>query len=145
MALPMFTIQTFNQSVLQPAGAVFAQRVEAVSLLRDFVAGIGGLFGGQSTFMEKKMNDLTNVLKDELQKKAKEQYPNVVALVDVMLTFSNIGNDASSMFIAGQISATALVRAPSKAASTPTPITGGRRTRVYHNKRRTKQEKTRRR
>ena len=33
----MFTIQTFNQSVLQPAGAVFAQRVEAVSLLRDFV------------------------------------------------------------------------------------------------------------
>ena len=137
MALPMFTIQTFNQSVLQPAGAVFAQRVEAVSLLRDFV--------GQSTFMEKKMNDLTNVLKDELQKKAKEQYPNVVALVDVMLTFSNIGNDASSMFIAGQISATALVRAPSKAAPTPTPITGGRRTRVYHNKRRTKQEKTRRR
>ena len=83
--------------------------------------------------------------KDELQKKAKEQYPNVVALVDVMLTFSNIGNDASSMFIAGQISATALVRAPSKAAPTPTPITGGRRTRVYHNKRRTKQEKTRRR
>ena len=77
------------------------------------------------------------------KKKAKEQYPNVVALVDVMLTFSNIGNDASSMFIAGQISATALVRAPSKAA--PTPITGGRRTRVYHNKRRTKQEKTRRR
>ena len=104
MALPMFTIQTFNQSILQPAGAVFAQRV-----------------------------------------KAKEQYPNVVALVDVMLTFSNIGNDASSMFIAGQISATALVRAPSKAAPTPTPITGGRRTRVYHNKRRTKQEKTRRR
>jgi len=134
MALPMFTIQTFNQSVLQPAGAVFAQRVEAVSLLRDFVAGIGGLFGGQSTTMEKKMNDLTKVLQDELQKKAKEQYPNVVALVDVTLTFSDIGNDASTMFIAGQISATALVRAPSKAAPTSAPITGGRRTKVHRNK-----------
>jgi uncharacterized protein YbjQ (UPF0145 family) len=135
MALPMFTIQTFNQSVLQPAGAVFAQRVEAVSLLRDFMAGIGGLIGGQSTTMEKKMNDLTKVLQDELQKKAKEQYPNVVALVDVTLTFSDIGTDASSMFIAGQASATALVRAPSKAATPePAPLKGGRRTKVHRNK-----------
>ena len=145
MALPIFTIQSFNQTALQPAGAVFAQRVESVSVAKSSFAGFSSPNTGRSTAMEKKMNDLTNVLKDELQKKAKEQYPNVVALVDVMLTFSNIGNDASSMFIAGQISATALVRAPSKAAPTPTPITGGRRTRVYHNKRRTKQEKTRRR
>lgn len=136
MALPMFTIQTFNQNVLKPAGAVFAQRVEAVSLLRDFMAGIGGLIGGQSTTMEKKMNDLTKVLQDELQKKAKEQYPNVVALVDVTLTFSDIGTDASSMFIAGQASATALVRATNKSAPTPepAPLKGGRRTKVHRNK-----------
>jgi len=136
MALPMFTIQTFNQNILQPAGAVFAQRVEAVSVLRDFMAGIGGLIGGQSTTMEKKMNDLTKVLQDELQKKAKEQYPNVVALVDVTLTFSDIGTDGGSMFIAGQGSATALVRATNKSAPTPepAPLKGGRRTKVHRNK-----------
>jgi len=141
MALPMFTIQTFNQNILQPAGAVFAQRVEAVSVLRDFMAGIGGLIGGQSTTMEKKMNDLTKVLQDELQKKAKEQYPNVVALVDVTLTFSDIGKDANNMFLAGQASATALVRV---AAPTARPLSGGYKTRVYRNKKHSKQRKTRR-
>jgi len=110
MPLPIFTIQTFNQNTLQPAGAVFAQRVEAVSIVRNFLAGITGIVGGRNTAMEKKMNDLTKVLMEELQLQARTAYPNAVALVDVKVHFSDIGKDDSNMFLAGQASATALIK-----------------------------------
>jgi len=108
--LPVFTIQTFNQNSLQPAGAVFAQRVESISIARNFFAGIGGIVGGRSTMMEKKMNDLTRVLMEELDTQAKKIYPNAVALVNVQVHFSDICKSDSSMFLAGQASATALIK-----------------------------------
>ncbi|NDB85374.1 MAG: hypothetical protein EB127_22125, partial [Alphaproteobacteria bacterium] len=82
-ALPVFTIQTFNQNALQPAGAVFAQRVESISVTRSFFSGVTGVAGGRNTMMEKKMNDLTLALMQELDTQAKKMYPNTVALVNV--------------------------------------------------------------
>jgi uncharacterized protein YbjQ (UPF0145 family) len=108
--LPVFTVQTFNQNALQPAGAIFAQRVEAISIARSFVAGVAGVVGGRSTLMEKKMNDLTRALMEELDLQARKLYPNAVALVDVEVHFSNIGKHDSNMFLAGQASATALIK-----------------------------------
>ena len=108
--LPIFTIQTFNQNALQPAGAVFAQRVESISIARNFFAGVTGIVGGRSTMMEKKMNDLTTVLMEELDIQAKKIYPNAVALVNVNVHFSDICKSDSSMFLAGQASATALIK-----------------------------------
>lgn len=108
--LPVFTIQTFNQNALQPAGAVFAQRVESISIARNFFAGLGGIVGGRSTMMEKKMNDLTTVLMEELDTQTKKIYPNAVALVNVQVHFSDICKSDSSMFLAGQASATALIK-----------------------------------
>jgi uncharacterized protein YbjQ (UPF0145 family) len=108
--LAVFTIQTFNQNALQPAGAVFAQRVESISIARSFVAAIAGVAGGRSTMMEKKMNDLTQALMQELDIQAKKMYPNAVALVNVQVHFSNIGKSDNNMFLAGQASATALIK-----------------------------------
>ena len=108
--LPVFTIQTFNQNTLQPAGAVFAQRVESISIARNFFAGVSGIVGGRSTIMEKKMNDLTTVLMEELDIQAKKIYPNAIALVNVKVHFSDICKSDSSMFLAGQASATALIK-----------------------------------
>jgi uncharacterized protein YbjQ (UPF0145 family) len=110
MSLPIFTIQTFNQNSLQPTGAVFAQRVEAITMSRNFLAGITGTAGGRNTAMEKKMNELTKALTEELQLQAKNTYPSAVALVDVKMQFSNIGKDDSNMLLAGQASATALIK-----------------------------------
>ena len=45
-----------------------------------------------------------------MQLQVKTNYPNAVALVDVKLHFSNIGKDDSSIFLAGQASATALIK-----------------------------------
>jgi len=109
-ALPVFTIQTFNQNALQPAGAVFAQRVEAISVARSFFSGVTGAAGGRNTAMEKKMNDLTRVLMEELDIQAKKMYPTAVALVNVQVHFSDIGKSESNVFLAGQASATALIK-----------------------------------
>lgn len=108
--LPVFTIQTFNQNALQPAGAVFAQRVESISIARNFFSGLGGIVGGRNTMMEKKMNDLTTVLMEELDIQAKKLYPSAVALVNVQVHFSDICKSDSSMFLAGQASATAIIK-----------------------------------
>jgi uncharacterized protein YbjQ (UPF0145 family) len=124
--LPVFTIQTFNQNALQPAGAVFAQRVETISVGRSFFAGTGST--GRNTMMEKKMNDLTQAIIQELDIQAKKMYPSAVALVNVQVHFSDIGKTDSNMFLSGQASATALIKRvkpvgqsmiPSPAASAP--------------------------
>jgi uncharacterized protein YbjQ (UPF0145 family) len=106
--LPVFTIQTFNQNALQPAGAVFAQRVETISVGRSFFSGTGST--GRNTMMEKKMNDLTLALMQELDIQAKKMYPSAVALVNVQVHFSDIGKTESNVFLTGQVSATALIK-----------------------------------
>lgn len=120
MPLPIFTVQKFNKNSLQPAGAVFAQRVESISIVRNFFAGIAGVAGGRSTMMEKKMNDLTTVLLEELDQQAIKKYPNAVALIDVDIHFSDIGKNDSNMFLAGQASATALIKRTTPITSQPT-------------------------
>ena len=119
MALPIFTIQSFNQSALQPAGAVFAQRVESVSVAKSSFAGFSSPNTGRSTAMEKKMNDLTKALISEINSQAKATYPNAVALVDLKLQFSNIGKNGDNILLAGQASATALLKRKASA-----PIAG---------------------
>jgi uncharacterized protein YbjQ (UPF0145 family) len=119
MPLPIFTVQKFNKNTLQPAGAVFAQRVESISIVRNFFAGIAGIAGGRSTMMEKKMNDLTTVLLEELDQQAIKKYPNAVALIDVDIHFSDIGKNDSNMFLAGQASATALIKRTTPITSQP--------------------------
>ena len=125
--LPVFTVQTFNQNALQPAGAVFAQRVEAINISRSFVAGASGIVGGRSVMMEKKMNDLTRALMEELDLQTKKLYPNAVALINVTVHFSDLGKHDSNMFLAGQASATALIKrvkavGQSMIPSSPAPL-----------------------
>ena len=111
MPLPLITVQTFNQSSLQAAGAVFVQRVESVSVSRGLLAGITGAPSGtgRNELMEKKMNDLTQVLLSELDIQAKKKYPAAVGLVNADIDFTISGQDASMMLI-GKASATVLVK-----------------------------------
>ena len=120
MALPIFTIQSFNQSVLQPVGAVFAQRVESVSIPKSTFAGFSSPNTGRSTAMEKKMNDLTKALLSEINSQAKATYPNAVALVDLNLHFSNIGKNGDNTLLAGEAAATVLIKR--KVSVVPMPI-----------------------
>ena len=117
-ALPMFTISTFNQNRFQPAGAVFAQRVETVG-----GSSKGGLFSsskptevGRNPAMEKSMDNLTRVLKEQLVVNTLAVFPSAKALVDLKITFSNIGTN-DTIHLAGQATATALVNRPPKTAT----------------------------
>ena len=103
--------------------------------MRDIMAGFGGIVGGRSKTMEKKMNDLTKVVLEELQTQARTLYPGAVAIVGVNIDFSQIGSGENDKFIAGQGSGTVLVRrsAPSPA---PAPQAGGRRKRKAQTRRR---------
>ena len=121
MPLPIFTIQTFNQNTLQPAGAVFAQRVEMITAGRDFLGGITGSTGGRNTAIEKKMHDLTKSLVEELHLQANRAFPNAVALVDVKM---HISNDSPEL-LTGQASATALVKRNKLPTSQPSPVSSG--------------------
>ena len=95
MSLPVFTTQTYNQTALQPVGAIFAQKVEPIPT---------GISGGPA--MEKKINEITVNLMTELNTRTKNKYPNAVALVNTSVTFSDI----ASTFLIGQVSATALIK-----------------------------------
>jgi len=119
MPLPIFTIQTFNQNTLQPAGAVFAQRVEMITAGRDFLGGITGSTGGRNTAIEKKMHDLTKSLVEELHLQANRAFPSAVALVDVKM---HISNDSPEL-LTGQASATALVKRNKLPTPQPSPVT----------------------
>ena len=121
MPLPIFTIQTFNQNTLQPAGAVFAQRVEMITAGRDFLGGITGSTGGRNTAIEKKMHDLTKSLVEELHLQANRAFPSAVALVDVKM---HISNDSPEL-LTGQASATALVKRNKLPTPQPSPVTSG--------------------
>ena len=73
--------------------------------------------------MEKKMNDLTKALISEINSQAKATYPNAVALVDLNIQFSNIGKNGENILLAGQASATAIVkRKAAVAAPQPQPV-----------------------
>ncbi len=142
MAIPVFTTNVFNQNLLQPVGAIFVQRVESVSVARDFMAGLGAIVGGQSKTMEKKMNDLTAAVLQELQTQTKAKYPNAVAIVGADIDFSVIGQ--TNDFIAAQARGTVLIKRPGggtpQAAAPLAPVAGvgGRRRKATRKARKTR-------
>lgn len=112
MSLPVFTTQTYNQTALQPVGAIFAQKVEPIPT---------GISGGPA--MEKKINEITMNLMTELNTRTKNKYPNAVALVNASVSFSDI----ASTFLIGQVSATVLIKRvkPMGQSITSAPLASG--------------------
>lgn len=106
--LPIFTIQTFNQNALQAIGAVFAQQVEGVPI---------SITPGRNPAMEQKIVDLTNALKYQLNTNTLSSYPKALALVDLKISFTEIGSSGQNILLLGQATATALTKKTSKAPS----------------------------
>jgi uncharacterized protein YbjQ (UPF0145 family) len=119
MPLPLITVQSFNQNTLQAAGAVFVHRVEAVSVSRGLLGGITGAAAGRNEAMEKKMNDLTQALLNDLDTQAKKMYPSAIGLVNADIDFTISGQDASMMLI-GKASATVLIKRVKPLTMAPT-------------------------
>lgn len=76
---------------------VLATHTEALSLARGFVAGIAGIFGGQSDIMNKKVNDVTGKLLQKLQAKLGPGEK----IVGVRFEFAEFGREESNSFLSG--------------------------------------------
>lgn len=98
---------------------VVVTHTEALSLARGFVAGITGIFGGQSDLMNKKVNDVMASLVQKLQAKAGAGEK----IVGVRFEFAEFGREQSNSFLSGIATGTLLT--PKQTA----PVGGGGKTR----------------
>lgn len=99
MAVPLYTISTFNQQKYMPLGAIFGKRIEAISLFRGFAAGFQGLFGGQIGMVEKKIQDAMEGAKADLLKQAQLMYPQAQAVIGLQIHITDVGRDDKTQFI----------------------------------------------
>ena len=93
---------------------VIATHTEALSLARGFVAGITGLFGGQSDIMNKKVNDVTSQLLKKLQAKLGPGEK----IVGVRFEFAEFGREQSNSFLSGIATGTLVTPKQAGPAST---------------------------
>jgi uncharacterized protein YbjQ (UPF0145 family) len=116
------TSDFYETDLYQVKSLVVVTHTEALSLARGFVAGITGLFGGQSEIMNKKVNDVMKSLIEKLQKRLGPGEK----LVGVRFEFAEFGREQSNSFLSGIASATLLTpkQAPAVAA-----VRGGGKTR----------------
>ena len=85
---------------------VAATHTESVSLFRGLIAGIGGIIGGPSETMNKKMNDIMAKLISKLQ----AQIGADEMVVGTQFQFSEFGREQSNTFISGLVTGTLLKR-----------------------------------
>lgn len=95
---------------------VLATHTEALSFARGFIAEIGGIFGGKSDLMNKKVNDVTLALIQKLQK----QIQPGERIVGASFEFAEFGRSEGNTFLSGIATGTVIA---------PKAPTGGRRKR----------------
>ena len=113
--LPIFTTQQYDQTKLQPLGALFTQEVYP---LVNPKASSGGIFGsgspsvnimGKATSMKGKMKEITEILKRDLSASAREKYPDVLAIIDARFHFNEFVAP-EAVYIVGSAAGTAIKR-----------------------------------
>jgi uncharacterized protein YbjQ (UPF0145 family) len=92
---------------------VLATHTEALSLARGFVAELGGLFGGKSDLMNKKVNDVMLALIQKLQK----QIQGSERIVGAKFEFTEFGRSEGNTFLSGIATGTVIApKAPTGGA-----------------------------
>ena len=88
MSLKLFTTHNYDENVYAPLGFVRGTMVHSVSILRDFVGNVTGIFGGVNKAINKKIDDTYDEAVQELVKYTKDKYPSATAIsgINVSLT-----------------------------------------------------------
>ena len=108
------TTDFFETDKYKVKSFVIATHTEALSLARGFVAGITGIFGGQSDIMNKKVNDVTSQLLKKLQAKLGPGEK----IVGVRFEFAEFGREQSNSFLSGIATGTLVTPKQAGPAST---------------------------
>jgi uncharacterized protein YbjQ (UPF0145 family) len=72
----VYTTGNYDTILWEPVDMITVSHNESISALRDFGVGIGQIFGGKSSLLEKKIMDLREGLIREAEKLVKEKGDN---------------------------------------------------------------------
>jgi len=94
--IPIYTINTYDFQNEKALGILTANSVHMVSLGRHIGAVISGIFGGDSSLIEKKIQDIVDAAKEEFLKKISIQYPNATSVIGytVIISETIVENDS---------------------------------------------------
>ena len=137
MSLQLFTTHNYDEKAYKPLGFVRGTMVHSVSILRDFVGNVTGIFGGINTAINKKIDDTYDEAIQALIKYTTNKYPSATAISGINVSLTEMREFiicvACGTALAPNTSNTAAPAAPAAPApvNTAAPKGGSRR---YKNK-----------
>ena len=90
MSLKLFTIHNYDEQAYTPLGFVRGTMVHSVSILRDFVGNVAGIFGGPNSAINKKIDDTYDEAMKELVKYTIDKYPSATAIAGINVSLTEM-------------------------------------------------------
>lgn len=90
MSLKLFTTDNYNENAYTPLGFVRGTMVHSISILRDFVGNVTGIFGGANTAINKKIDDTHDEAIQELIKYTINKYPSATAIAGISISLTEL-------------------------------------------------------
>ena len=90
MSLKLFTTDNYDEQAYTPLGFVRGTMVHSISILRDFVGNVAGIFGGPNSAINKKIDDTYDEAMKELIKYTKNEYPSATAIAGINVSLTEM-------------------------------------------------------
>lgn len=90
MSLKLFTTDNYDENAYTPLGFVRGTMVHSISILRDFVGNVTGIFGGANTAINKKIDDTHDEAIQELIKYTLNKYPSATAIAGISISLTEL-------------------------------------------------------
>ena len=90
MSLKLFTTHYYDENVYTPLGFVRGTMVHSISILRDFVGNVAGMFGGPNSVINKKIDDTHDEAIQELIKYTTNKYPSATAIAGITISLTEM-------------------------------------------------------
>lgn len=90
MSLKLFTTDNYDENVYTPLGFVRGTMVHSISILRDFVGNVAGIFGGPNSAINKKIDDTYDEAIQELIKYTTSKYPSATAIAGINVSLTEM-------------------------------------------------------
>lgn len=90
MTLKLFTTHNYDENAYTPLGLVRGTMVHAVSVLRDVVGNITGIFGGVNSAINKKIDDTYDEAVEALIKYTTSKYPSATAIAGINVSLTEM-------------------------------------------------------
>jgi uncharacterized protein YbjQ (UPF0145 family) len=91
MSIQVLTTGYYDLELYDTIGMISSVSVHAISIIRGFLSGITGIFGGQQTLIEQKYKDIRDQAIQGLLKEANNVGANLIVGLDVEV--SSISNE----------------------------------------------------